>query len=324
MELVACYGKKELALVFVGRTSMGNEVEFVESIQPPLSRNEKEVIIISTLVGCPVGCSMCDAGGFYGGKLTAKEMLEQIEYVVNFRFGGRKVPSKKFKIQFARMGEPAFNDAVIDVLDRLPEEFEAPGLLPSVSTIAPKGREAFFERLYWIKERHYRGRFQLQFSIHSTDLSQRDEIIPVPKWHLEKIAEYGKEFVKEGDRKITLNFALSKDNIVDPGIIIKHFDPEKFLIKITPVNPTYSAKENGIVSGVDVFDNRLPHHPGLLEALEKSGYDVILSIGELEENKIGSNCGQYVKKHLSSDMELFEAYSYNKMSLNENKSFSQP
>lgn len=321
MELLARYGKEDLALVFVGQTSEGNEVEFVESIQPPLSRNEKEVIIISTLLGCPVGCPMCDAGGFYRGKLTTGEMLEQIEYVVKFRFGGRNVPSKKFKVQFARMGEPAFNDAVIDVLDSLPEEFDAPGLLPSLSTIGPKGRDAFFEGLYRVKEKHYKGRFQLQFSIHSTDSGQRDEIIPVPKWHFERIAEYGQDFVKEGDRKITLNFALAKDNIVDPKIIIKHFDPEKFLIKITPVNPTYSAKANGIVSGVDVFKNHLPHHPGLLEALEKNGYDAILSIGELEENKIGSNCGQYVKKHLSSDMGLFEAYSYNMMSLNEKKRF---
>jgi len=30
--------------------------------------------------------------------------------------------------------------------------------------------------------------------------------------------------------------------------------------------------------------------------LRGTGYEVIVSVGELEENKIGSNCGQYLKK----------------------------
>jgi len=37
---------------------------------------------------------------------------------------------------------------------------------------------------------------------------------------------------------------------------------------------------------------------------------VILSIGELEENKIGSNCGQFVQRHLNSPLKIAEAYKY--------------
>jgi 23S rRNA (adenine2503-C2)-methyltransferase len=44
--------------------------------------------------------------------------------------------------------------------------------------------------------------------------------------------------------------------------------------------------------------------------LEQAGYQVIVSIGELEENAIGSNCGQYVLRHLQAQKSLQDAYSY--------------
>lgn len=308
MKIIDTCGREDIAIVFLGMTSRGNEVEFVESIQPPFNREEKEVIIISTLAGCPVKCAMCDAGGFYRGKLTQEEMFEQIDYVVMNRYGANKVNSRKFKIQFARMGEPSFNDAVIDVLRELPERYMAPGLLPSISTIAPCGTDAFFDELIKVKNEKYYGRFQLQFSIHSTDIEQRNKIIPIKKWDFKEIAHYGNRFFGEEDRKITLNFALAADNIVDPAVITGNFDPEKFLIKITPLNPTYKARVNNLVSGVDVASNSLPSHPNLIETLKKNGYDIILSIGELQENRIGSNCGQYVKKHISENRKIQDGY----------------
>ncbi|WP_373419041.1 radical SAM protein [Thermosipho africanus] len=209
MKILEKFGKEEIAYVYLGETSRGNLVEFVESIQPPIPRDEKWVLIVSTLNGCPVQCMMCDAGGFYKGKLTKEEILEQILYLVNTRYS-KKVPVKKFKIQFARMGEPALNNEVLEVLKELPEILDAPGLLPSISTVAPIGTDDFFEELYEIKEKFYRSRFQLQFSIHSTDEKQRDKIIPIKKWNFEKIALYGEKFVREGDRKVTLNFALQE------------------------------------------------------------------------------------------------------------------
>jgi 23S rRNA (adenine2503-C2)-methyltransferase len=51
-----------------------------------------------------------------------------------------------------------------------------------------------------------------------------------------------------------------------------------------------------------------------LEIVEQLGahkYDVIVSIGELEENKIGSNCGQYVKKFLEGGHKIKGSYEYN-------------
>ncbi|MBO8160798.1 MAG: radical SAM protein [Thermosipho sp. (in: Bacteria)] len=310
MKILNKFGKEEIAYVYLGQTSMGNVVEFVESIQPPIPREKKWVLIVSTLNGCPVGCLMCDAGGFYGGKLTKEEIMEQILYLVKTRYSNYYVPVKKFKIQFARMGEPAFNKAVIDVLDELPKILKAPGLLPSISTIAPIGTDDFFDRLIEVKEKYYNGKFQLQFSIHSTDEEQRNKIIPVKKWSFKRISEYGERFVKKGDRKVTLNFALAKENVVDADVIKKYFSPDKFFIKITPINPTYSSLKNNLTSDIDIEQNMPVTHRDFIEKLKDYGYDVLVSIGEIEENQIGSNCGQYVRKHILEKQKINVAYSY--------------
>ncbi|ABS60346.1 radical SAM protein [Fervidobacterium nodosum] len=308
LEIIEKYGKEDIAMVYLGKTRQGALVEFVESVQPPIPRDKKWVLIVSTMDGCPVGCKMCDAGGYYKRRLSKEEILAQILYLIRSRYED-EVPVEKFKIQFARVGEPALNDEVLKVLDELPQIIDAPGLMPSISTVAPIGRNGWFERLIEIKEKHYRGKFQLQFSIHSTDEKQRDEIIPVKKWSFREISEYGEKFVTTEDRKITLNFALAKENIADARVIMNFFNPEKFLIKITPVNPTYRSIENGLNSDV-TGEGLVLEHREFVDKLRESGYDVIISVGELEENKIGSNCGQYVQRHLNAQKKLEEAYTF--------------
>ncbi len=298
MEILLKSGKENLAFVYLAKTKENKYIEFVESIQPPTPKEEKWVFIISTLYGCPVGCPICDAGGWYDGKLSKEDMMAQIEYIITESYPDKKVPAKKFKIQFARMGEPALNMNVLDVLRELPNKIDAPGLMPSISSVAPMGTDDFFEELMLIKNDLYpNGHFQLQFSIHSTDKHERDNLIPIKKWDLKKISDFGERFFSNGDRKITLNFAISDKYFINHKIINSTFNPDKFLIKLTPINPTISAKKNNINNGL--YNNSLINENESVKALKKSGFEVLISIGELEENKIGSNCGQYIKKFMT-------------------------
>jgi 23S rRNA (adenine2503-C2)-methyltransferase len=312
MKIVNTVGREDIAMVYLAEMSKGRMVEFVESIQPPLPREKKWVLIISTLFGCPVKCLMCDAGGDYQGKVSKEEMFEQIDYLIKKRFPDGVVPVEKFKIQFSRMGETALNPSVIDVLDEMPQRYDAPGFIPSVSTIAPAGADNFFKRLLELKHRKYAGgRFQLQFSIHTTDVELRDKIIPVKKWSFAQIADFVASFHENGDRKITLNFALAEGMPLDAKVLASYFSPEKFLVKITPINPTHRAVENKLTSYIDAYSER-KNYP-VVDDLESSGYEVILSIGEVEENRIGSNCGQYVMQHLKANESLaggVEGYNY--------------
>jgi 23S rRNA (adenine2503-C2)-methyltransferase len=304
MKIIKKTADSSLATVYIAESASGQWVEFVESTQPPLTRNEKWVLVISTLFGCPVDCKFCDAGGNYKGKLSYVELLFQVDYLIRDRFPDLHVPSEKFKIQFARMGEPSFNNAVLKVLRDLPGLYDIPGFIPSLSTIAPKGTQAFFNELLAIKKELYAKTFQLQFSIHSTKKAQRDHLIPVRKWEFQEIASYGKQFFDPGGRKITLNFALAQNTVLDPAVLRKHFTPDLFIIKLTPVNPTFKAAKNKLHSLIT------EEHPGtdLREKLEALGYEVILSIGEWEENRIGSNCGQYIEACRKSTEILDKAY----------------
>jgi len=309
VKVVASYGKEDLAKVYVAqmRDDPRYLVEFVESLQPPVPREEKWVFILSTSFGCQMKCLMCDAGGEYHGKLTEEEMLFQVDHMVRRRFPDGKVPIPKFKVQFARMGEPSLNPAVLAVLRKLPIALDAPGLMPCISTLAPNGRQDFFRELTEIKNEFYGGgMFQMQFSIHTTDLRKRNQLMPCKKWGFEDISRFGEEFYQKGDRKVTLNFAMAKNYPVEPSVVQEYFDPNVFLIKLTPLNPTQSVARNELQSAID---------PYVLETSEKVvndfksyGYDVILSIGELEENSIGSNCGQFVSVLRDSGYQIREGY----------------
>ena len=303
IEILGEYGRDDLAKVYVASMRGNKEclVEFVESIQPPIPRGKKWVLIVSTLFGCPVGCRMCDAGGEYKGKLTSEEILSQIDYMIHRRFPDGTIPILKFKIQFARMGDPALNPNVLNVLEQLPEIYDAPGLLPSISTVAPKNSEGFFEKLLIIKNRFYRGgKFQLQFSVHTTENEKRDKLIPISKMSFQEIADYGRRFCGNGDKKVTLNFAMTKGYPVDVDIVRQYFDPDKFIIKLTPINPTEMAMCNELISEIDVYNPASADQ--IIYDFRSQGYDVILSIGEVGENKIGSNCGQFVTKLKESEM----------------------
>jgi len=261
MNVVASTGREDIAVVYIAELSEGRLVECVEALQPPAQREKKWILLVSTMFGCPIGCNMCDAGGYYLGKPSKEEILAQIDFLVHRHYPDGVIPCEQFKIQFARMGEPSLNMHVLEVLEELPRRYHAPGLMPSISTVAPAGTRKFFERLLEIKQDQYRnGHFQFQFSLHTTDLRRRDEIIPVKKWGFSEMAAYGERFYATGDRKITLNFALAQDATVEPAALLDYFDPQIFLIKITPLNPTYRAAENRLASYIDphLAEDRYP------------------------------------------------------------------
>ncbi len=309
MKVIASTGREDIAVVYILDYGEDRLVECVQALQPPFPIEDKWILLVSVMCGCPVQCKMCDAGGFFTGKLTEQEIFAQIDFLVRKRFPDGVIPSRQFKIQFARMGEPSLNPAVLAVLEGMPARYQAPGFMPSISTIAPLGGDAFLERLLEIKQRLYAGgRFQFQFSLHSTDEALRDEIIPVRKWSFQQMADYGERFYKPGDRKVTLNFALAQGVPLDPQVLLRYFSPEKFLVKITPLNPTYRASENRLSSYIDPDNGSSDYQ--VVSRLENAGYQVIVSIGEVEENRIGSNCGQYIRRHLEARQRLAEGYTY--------------
>jgi 23S rRNA (adenine2503-C2)-methyltransferase len=293
LDLVSRSGRDDLATVRVGRLGDGSLVEYVDSVQPPVPRREKWVLIVSTLKGCPVGCPMCDAGGSYAGRLSAEEILAQLDCMVEERYPDRRVPVRRLKVQFARMGDPAMNPAVLEVLERLPGRYGGTSVMPCISTIAPAGCDRFMDALAGLKRRLYpSGRFQMQLSLHTTSEERRPELVPARTWSFARMAGWSRGFFAPGDRKVTLNFAPVEGFPMEPGELAGIFEPDMFFVKLTPVNPTASAVARGLRGAVD--PDRPEEAEALADRFRGAGYETLLSIGETEENRIGSNCGMYV------------------------------
>ena len=288
-------GRDEAALVHVAEMR-GNPsllIEYVDALDPRYSREDKWVAILSTQFGCPVGCLMCETGGWYEGNLQAEEILWQVDSLVYRRYPDGRVPSRKFKVQFARMGEPSLNPAVLVAIRSLSARYDAPGLIPCVATTAPAVASRWLDELADLKHELYSGgAFQLQFSVNSTDEVVRDRVMPVRKWRLEDIARYGEDFFREGDRKVVLNFALAEDWPLNVDWLAGLFDPDRFIIKITPLNPTIRAAEEGIRTVL--YTDRQNACERVVEDLGSRGFETIISIGSDEEMAIRSNCGQAV------------------------------
>jgi 23S rRNA (adenine2503-C2)-methyltransferase len=94
---------------------------------------------------------------------------------------------------------------------------------------------------------------------------------------------------------------LNSEFSIDPEILREEFDPEKFILKLTPVNPTDTAKKYRMYqdSSLQSIDTALS---SIAEGLNKSGFEVIISIGDLNENIALSNCGQSVLKLLDKGL----------------------
>lgn len=291
MKIISKFGREEYAIIYTAMLRENHFVEFVDAVEPGVERGKKWCIIVSTQFGCPVNCKFCDAGGKFMGNLTSDEILSQIRFVLNSR---NRLKTEKLKIHFARMGEPLLNPNILDALILLREEIKDNSLIPCIATVAPKSGKNILYNIAEIKDEFYKnGKFQIQFSINTTDEKIRDEIMPIPKMGFEEISEFGEIYWKEGDRKINLNFAMANEFPLDAKIISRYFDPRKFLIKITPLNPTENAIKHGFHTLIS-YEKR--EKIKIVDELVEEGFDVIISIGAKEEIEIGSNCGQSVKK----------------------------
>jgi 23S rRNA (adenine2503-C2)-methyltransferase len=234
---------------------------------------------------------MCDAGRSYNGNLEAGEIHAQIDFLLETWAGGDADSCRKLKIQFARMGEPALNPAVLTVIGDLPSRHPLPGLMPCVSSTAPSSSVDWFGRLGDLKDSLFQGgMFQIQMSVQSTSERERRRLIPFEILGLDGLSGLCDRLVKPGDRKVSLNFAAVEGVPIDPCVLRDAFDPGRCLVKLTPLNDTGRAGEHGFKS---LFHSEGEGRVRDLEAsLREAGFEVIVSVGLPVEGESGTSCGQ--------------------------------
>lgn len=209
------------------------------------SREERWMIGVSTMSGCPVGCKFCATGTMKGCRnLRAQEIVAQVIEMVSRQPAALVDPialqqrKGEFKINYTRMGEPFLNiDEVRDAIRIIDTIFGEGRVHHYISTIGIKGAD-----YSWIK-----GNITLQLSVHSFKEDYRDWLIPYK--HKISLEEMGK-IRTESNLKTTVNLTLTRPEDFDIEALKKYFDPKYFFIKLSPINPCETSKNNKLGKGV--------------------------------------------------------------------------
>ena len=208
------------------------------------SRCNRWMVGVSCMSGCPVRCKFCATGKLKKWKnLTADEIVEQVEFVINKNSDTNPQQSGEFKINYTRMGEPFLNiDAVKEAIERIS------GMWPNthhyISTIGILGSD-----FTWIK-----GKVTLQLSLHALNDIRRNWLIPYQ--FKMGIFELGLTRT-QSDLKTTLNLTLVDKTDFDIVSLQRNFDPKHFFVKLSPINKNEISDSNdlgnGVISGMNLI-----------------------------------------------------------------------
>lgn len=288
------YGKDvNLKADFMG---LSRKIERVEH-QNLLPLEEKWVITISTQYGCSMNCKFCDVPKVGKGvNATYEDLKNQI--VAGLSLHPEVKRTNRLNVHYARMGEPTWNNSVIDFTRNMRKElypYIGRSLIhPVISTMLPKNNnnlEWFLNEWMEIKNYDFRGDAGLQLSINSTSDEERDIMFSGNACSLDKVSEIGKMLDMPKGRKITLNFAVAEYEI-NAEKLADLFHPDKFIVKLTPMHKTHRALENDIKTIGD-YTTMYPyvHHE---EALKKAGFDVLVFIASEYEDLGRITCGNAI------------------------------
>jgi len=258
-----------------------------------LPLTDKWVITISTQYGCDMGCTFCDVPRVGPGKnATFNDLIKQV--LTGIKLHSEIKQTKRLNIHFARMGEPTFNPNVLDATKWLKTHIDPEYKIhPVISTMMPKNNEwlkTFIHTWMRMKNRLLGGNAGLQLSINSTKEDEREVMFRGNACTLEQIAKIMNGIIPSG-RKITLNFAIA-DYEIDADVLLKYFDPDDYIIKLTPMHKTKTAIQNEIKTGGD-YTEYFPYKD-CEDYLKSAGYDVLVFIASEEEDLGRITCGNAI------------------------------
>lgn len=138
----------------------------------------------------------------------------------------------------------------------------------------------------------FKGNAGLQFSVNTTNDNLRKELFSNNSLTLEEISKIGDMLDEPKGRKYALNFALGDNFEIDAEKLRYLFNPNKFMVKITPIHITNACKENNIETKNGYFDYS-PYRE-IENELIKVGFDVLVFIPSIEEDTSRITCGNAI------------------------------
>lgn len=256
------------------------------------SYKERTVICCSTQSGCPVGCAFCGTGKFFVRNLTASEIIEQIETVLQYIDCDPK-EIKKFQLMFMSMGEPFFNYKELkEAIERLNIMYPNSQLL--VSTSAPRNIAENFDDFIELSKRI--NKVGIQFSVHESTDEQRKKLIPTATTQLHEIGVLGEKWAEATGRYPFFNYCVHKGNSNKDNVkqLLGHFNPKVWQCTLSVICEKNSTMKKAIESQLELID-------GFSKMMMDAGYSLRV-FNPAGQDDIGGGCGQlwYFQEWLKS------------------------
>ncbi len=242
---------------------------------------ERTVLCISTMCGCPMGCRFCGTGDYFVRNLIAQEIVGQAEYILESQLEGVSAHEiEKLQIMVMSMGEPALNKNLEQAFEVLYEKYPKAALL--ISSSAPK---VDYE---WIRALSVRiPTVGLQFSIHESTDTARDALIPFKaKLDLEQIAKEGVLWHEATGRRPFFNYCAHEGNNQKEDVqrLLDLFDPRIWEATVSVIceRDAHEQVRN---------DHQRDLAVGFSALLVQAGYNVRV-FDPAGQDTIGGGCGQ--------------------------------
>lgn len=202
----------------------------------------RKTICISSMVGCPAGCTFCATGRMgFGRNLTAAEMLDQVLFAA---YHQGHSPREIRNVVLMGMGEPLLNlENVSKALERMLHS-EGLAMSPRRITLSTVGiPRGIYRMAEWGLE------VRLALSLHAPDDETRQRIIPTAhRYSIAEIMEAVRHYYAKTKRRITLEYTLLKginDHDWQARALAQHFRGLSVHMNLIPWNPWEGAPHQG-------------------------------------------------------------------------------
>jgi len=242
----------------------------------------RKTICISSMVGCPAGCTFCATGKMgFGRNLTAAEIVDQILFAAHHQ---KHSPREIRNVVLMGMGEPLLNvDNVFNAIERMlqPQGLAMSPRRITLSTVGiPRG-------IYKMAESELEVRLAL--SLHAPDDETRQQIIPTAhRYSIAEIMEAVRHYYAKTRRRVTLEYTMLKgvnDHDWQARTLAQHFKGLSVHMNLIPWNPWEGAPHQG---------TRREQILKFAAILEKQG--IPTSVRWSRGRDVGAACGQLALK----------------------------
>lgn len=263
---------------------------------------EKWVITLSTQYGCIMKCNFCDVPNIkFNGNVSFEDLKRQF-YTGLAAFKDVSY-TDRLNVHFARMGEPIFNEAVFEfatwmsvckevIQNETGVRIEV--IHPVLTTMCPQYKNTFRNIRRWVKIKNelYNGQAGLQLSINTTSEQQRNTMFGGSSYKLSEIASELKNLPPALGRKYCLNIAYASGNEVDGSKLARLFNPDDWMVKITPIHNNTACAKNGIKT-IGGYESYLPYKLPE-ESCKAAGFDTLVFIPSQDEEDGLVTCGNAI------------------------------